>query len=249
MTLIPSYTLILTHSLTLLVTSAILIVNPSFVTSAAPVWMLGEAMHIRDTAAFSTASEPLACLALVLAVSAIIEALFVDGLIGIGVNRSTSSAKSNTGTTSTSSDSDGVPGDGAALSETGIQAFAERAAILHHAQGQWMSLSTLKTLLYGLTAIFFYLASQRTAAAASPPPSFVGSTFASDLDQSSPAGRAGVWAGLQLLNNRVTFVGALTEMFFAGYLYTVLKEERKELAVRITARRREEDERMERAEL
>lgn len=43
--------------------------------------------------------------------------------------------------------------------------------------------------------------------------------------------------GLGMLNNRITFVGAFTEMLFWGYLWTTLKDEVRDLAARIKVKR------------
>lgn len=203
MPLLPSRTLILTHSIAGLAVSTILLTRPSLLTSSAPVWLIGEAMRIRETASFSSPSELLATLALTLAVLAVVESAFAASLGGIG-----SSSKSG----------------GAVQS---LQAFAERAAILHSVQGQWMLISTIKALVYGLLVMYSYLTTPREQ----------GMGYVPSLEKN--AGRQ--W-GLGLLNNRITFVAAFTEMLFWGYIWTTLKEEERELATRIKKRREEESE-------
>jgi Increased loss of mitochondrial DNA protein 1 len=202
MPLISSHILILAHSLTCLTTSFILFSNPPLITSSAPVWLLGEAMHIKDTRSFSLASEPLAALALLLTVLAVVESVFAGSLVGLG-----SFAKR---------------GD----SGRSIQAFAEKAAILHNVQGQWMMISTAKTLVFGLLVMYSYLTSRR------------GQGMGYIIPPESNAGGL----GLSMLNNRVVFVSMFTEMMFWGYLWTVLKEEKKDLASGIKVRKEEERE-------
>jgi Increased loss of mitochondrial DNA protein 1 len=196
MPLLPSHTLILTHSLTCLTTSFVLLTRPHLITSSAPVWLIGEAMHIRDTPSFSLPSEPLAALALVLAVLGIVEAVFAGSLAGAN----TSSKK-----------------------EEDIQAFAERAAVLHNAQGQWMTTSTLKSLMFGLLVMYSYLTTKREQG----------------MGYVVPVERGAGLFGFGMLNNRVMFLGAFAEMLFWGYLWTTLKDERKDLAKGIRKRREE----------
>ena len=200
MPFLPSYTLILTHSLTCLTISFILSTNPSLVTSSAPIWLIGEAMHIRETPTFSLPSEPLAALALILAVLAFVESVFAGTLAAA----STSAKK----------------GGEAAQS---LQAFAEKAAVLHNAQAQWMMISSAKALGFGLLVMYSYLTTGRGEGVRYVVPLGLGT---------------GRW-GLGMLNNRVAFVGAFAEMLFWGYLWTNLKDEERELASRIKVKREE----------
>lgn len=195
MPLLPSHTLILTHSLACLTTSFVLLTNPSLITSSAPVWLIGEAMHIRETPSFSHPSEPVAALALALAVLAIVESVFAGSLA--------SRKKAEAGQS--------------------VQAFAEKAAILHNTQGQWMTVSTAKALLFGILVMYSYLTTPREE----------GMGYIVPVDRS--AGRF----GLGMLNNRVAFVGSFAEMLFWGYLWTTLKDEVRELAGRIKVKREE----------
>ncbi|ERF69842.1 hypothetical protein EPUS_09058 [Endocarpon pusillum Z07020] len=196
MPLLASHTLILTHSLACLTTSSILLTNPILITSSPPLWLIGEAMHIRETPSFSQPSEPVAALALMLAVLAVVESTFAGGL-----------------SVSTTKKADGQS----------VQAFAEKAAILHHAQGLWMVVSTVKTLVFGVLVMGSYLGTAREAG----------------IGYVVPGDRGLGWFGLRMLNNRVTFVGAFAEMLFWGYLWTALKDEGRELAGRIKVKREE----------
>lgn len=210
MPLLASHTLVLAHTLTLLATSTILLTNPSLLTSSAPIWLIGEAMHIRDTPSFSLPSEPLAGLALVLAVLAVVEGVFAGGLATGQTNPS--SAKSRD-----AADMNVVGGGGG----VSIQAFAERAAVLHSVQGGWVTVSTIQALAFGLLVMYSYLTSPREQ----------GMGYVVQVE------RGGGLLGM--LNNRVIFVGVFAEMLFWGHLWTVLKEEARELAGRIAARREE----------
>ncbi|KAF7505659.1 hypothetical protein GJ744_000594 [Endocarpon pusillum] len=202
MPLLASHTLILTHSLACLTTSSILLTNPTLITSSSPLWLIGEAMHIRETPSFSQASEPVAALALILAVLAIVEGTFAASLSVV----------------STTKKADGQGG--------GVQAFAEKAAILHHAQGLWMVVSTVKTLVFGVLVMGSYLSTAREGGGMG--------YVVPVVDERGPG-----WFGLGMLNNRVTFVGAFVEMLFWGYLWTTLKDEQRELARRIKVKREE----------
>lgn len=195
MPLLPSHTLILTHSLACATTAFTLLTNPSLITSSGPVWLIGEAMHIHETPTFSLPSEPLAALALILAVLALVESAFAGNLISI--------KKAEAGQS--------------------VQAFTERAAVLHNAQGQWMVVSTTKALVFGVLVMYSYLTSSREQ----------GMGYIIPVDRSAGP------LGLSFLNNRVTFVGAFVEMLFWGYLWTNLKDEGRGLAARIKVKREE----------
>jgi Increased loss of mitochondrial DNA protein 1 len=212
MPLLPSHTLILTHTLTLISTSLILLRQPALLTSSAPVWLIGEAMHIRETPSFSLPSEPLASLALLLAMTALVEGVFAGGLAAAPTSFSSSGRR------------DGGSSD-TGVTSAGIQAFAEKAAILHNVQGRWMTISTVKSLVFGLLVMYSYLTSPREQ----------GMGYIVRVEQGN-----GLFG---MLNNRVVFVGAFAEMLFWGYLWTVLKEEASGLAIRIQVKRDQEKER------
>ncbi len=199
MPLLPSRTLILAHSLACLTTSFIFLTNPSLLSTSAPIWLIGEAMHIRQTPSFSLPSEPLAALALIIAVLAVVESVFAGNLAGLGP----STKKGEAG--------------------RGVQAFAEKAAILHNAQGQWMMISTVKALSFGLLVLYCYLTSPREE----------GMGYVVPVDKGAGP------LGMGMLNNRVAFVGSFAEMLFWGYLWTTMKEETGELAARIKVKREE----------
>jgi Increased loss of mitochondrial DNA protein 1 len=156
---------------------------------------MGEAMHISETTSFSLPSEPLGSLALILAVLAIVESVFAANLGSVSKREAGQS----------------------------IQAFAEKAAILHNAQGQWMTISTTKTLLFGLLVLYSYLTTS----------SEQGMGYIVPVDKSAGP------LGLGMLNNRVAFVGTFVEMLFWGYLWTTLKDEVRQLGASIKAKRDE----------
>src|SRR3954462_8349592 len=109
MPLISPHSLIPTHSLSMLTTSYLLVTSPSLITSSSPVWLLGESMHIRPSPSFSVPSEPLASLALVVALTAVLEMVFAGSLASVN-----------------------------AKSKEGRGVFAEQAAVLRNAQESWM---------------------------------------------------------------------------------------------------------------
>lgn len=203
MPLLPSHTLVITHSFLLFGTSVILLINPSLLASSTPVWLMGEAMHIRESPSFSLPSEPLAGLALVLAVLGLVEGVFAGGL-----------ATGNT-TLRSARRQDGLGGEDDGGNGS-VQAFAEKAAIFHDMQGRWMIISTLKTLVFGLLVMYSYLTSGEQ-----------------EMGYIVPVERNTGLLGLGMLNNRAIFVALFSEMLFWGYIWTVLKEELRELATRI----------------
>lgn len=134
MPLIPSSTLILTHSLTGLIASYVLLTTPSLLLSNSftPVWMLGESMHIREVSAkwTSTASEPVAALGLLLAMTSITHMFFASGLAGVDVN----------------------PKGKQEMGELG-----EKVYRLRYAQTQWMGLAGVRVLLMGVLVGYTYV--------------------------------------------------------------------------------------------
>jgi hypothetical protein len=136
MPFIPSSTLILTHSLTGLIASYVLITNPSLLLSNTftPVWMLGESMHIREVSSkwTSQASEPVATLGLLLAMASLTQAFFASGLAGVDVNAKGKQKQSHT-------------------------ELGEKVYRLRYAQTQWMGLAGLRVLLMGLLVGYTYV--------------------------------------------------------------------------------------------
>lgn len=156
-------------------------------------------MHIRETPSFSLPSEPVASLALILAVLAFVESVLAGNLGDISPSSMRGGASAS------------------------LHDYVARAAILQSAQGQWMLVSAGKALTYGALVMYSYLVGPREQGVANV----------------IPAQRnAGRW-GIGLLNNRVTFTAAFMEMLFWGYLWTVLQEEGRELAVKIQKLREE----------
>jgi Increased loss of mitochondrial DNA protein 1 len=86
-----------------------------------------------------------------------------------------------------------------------------------------MMIATAKSLAFGLLVMYSYLTSPREQ----------GMGYIVPVEKNAGS------LGLGQLNNRVTFMGAFMEMLFWGYLWTTLKEERRELATRIKGRREE----------
>jgi hypothetical protein len=138
MPLLPSHTLILTHSLTSLLASYALLTSPSTLLSSSftPVWMLGEAMHIREPLStwVSSPSEPVAAAALILALAALMQGFFASGLVGVEVEGK---------------------GKGKGKAEAGE--LGEKVYRLRYAQTQWMGMAGIRVLFMGLLVMWTYV--------------------------------------------------------------------------------------------
>lgn len=140
MPLLPSHTLILTHSLTGLLASYALLTAPATILSSSftPVWMLGEAMHIREPLSTwtTTPSEPIAAVGLVLALAALTQAFFASGLVGVQMEGN---------------------GKGKAKGKAEAGELGEKVYRLRYAQNQWMGLAGVRVLVMGLLVMWTYV--------------------------------------------------------------------------------------------
>lgn len=232
MVLLSSALLIRTHSLTLLLTSYILLTNPSTLLSSAPLWLLGESMHMR-AASFQPRSNPLtrtlqplsqdahellALLALGVVVYALVQAVFAGGL-GTGVLSSRSSSSSSS------------RGSGRGnKKEAEDRRLGEEIHTLHSAQTAWMTLAGLRVVAMGALVGWMYIFHSDR---------IYGSSSRTTTSSTSSRNRT----GLSLLANQVTFTAAMMDMLFWGYLWTVLREEAREVAGKVAWRREEEKDR------
>jgi hypothetical protein len=138
MPLLPSHTLILTHSLTSLVASYALLTSPGTLLSSSftPVWMLGEAMHVREPLSTwtTTPSEPIAAVGLVLALAALTQGFFASGLVGVEIE-----------------------GKGNVKGKAEAGELGEKVYRLRYAQNQWMGLAGVRVLVMGLLVMWTYV--------------------------------------------------------------------------------------------
>lgn len=137
MPLIPSHTLILTHSASSILAAYALLISPSTILSNSftPVWMLGEAMHVREPLSkwTSSPSEPIAAVGLMLALAALTQAFFASGLLSVEVNVKGKQSKAEAG------------------------ALGEKVYRLRYAQNQWMGLAGLRVMLMGALVMWTYV--------------------------------------------------------------------------------------------
>jgi len=122
-----------------------------------------------------------------------------------------------------SSAGEGGPGEKAVTARSSSR-YAEETHTLLSAQSRWLTLSGLHVLGSSALVGWIYLFHSHSNASAG---------------QSVPSSSL---SGVELLANRVTFTLALMDMLFWGYLWTVLKEEGREVAKSLARRREVEDE-------
>lgn len=99
--------------------------------------------------------------------------------------------------------------------------YAEELHTLFTAQSRWLTLSGLRMLGSAVLVAWIYMFHSHR----------------SGLTSSSLANTTGI----TLLANRVTFTAALTDMLFWGYLWTVLKDEGRQVAANVAMRREAEE--------
>ena len=99
--------------------------------------------------------------------------------------------------------------------------YAEELHTLFTAQSRWLTLAGIHVLGSSILVSWIYLFHSHSATGQSLPSSSL--------------------SGFSLLANRVTFTAALVDMLFWGYLWTVLKEEGREVGKALARRREVED--------
>lgn len=253
MPLLSSTLLLRTHSLTLLTFAYYLTTSPSQLLSSTPVWLLGESMSIRP-AAFATEEpgsgsgnasplttarsltthalaerseseqELFALLAVALVVYAVTQFLFAGDLTLMSSSTpAASTSKASPAASSASASS--------SASRTSSSRYAEELHTLLAAQSRWLSLAGIHVLVSSALVLWIYVFHSHSAAGQSP--------------ADAGASAASLVVGFGRLANRVTFTLGLADMLFWGYLWTVLKEEGREmgrsLATRRDAQEEEED--------
>jgi hypothetical protein len=233
MVLLSSPLLLRTYSLTILVCAYYLLTSPQQLFSATPVWLLGESMSIRPASyALENPVDPsnpklqlkgllsghgsgkLVAERELFALLAVVAVVYASvlGLFAGDLNLPTPSAGGEGG------------GDGSAATTRSSSRLAEEIHTLLTAQSRWLTLAGLHVLGSSVFVGWIYLLHSHSDVSSG---------------QSVPSSSL---SGLDLLANRVTFTIALTDMLFWGYLWTVLKEEGREVAKLLARRKAIEDE-------
>jgi uncharacterized membrane protein len=102
--------------------------------------------------------------------------------------------------------------------------WGEETHTLLSAQARWLTLSGLHVLGSAVTVVWIYLFHSHRAAAQTP----VGKATMNDM---------GLRESFSLLANGVTFTAALMNMLFWGYLWSVIRDEGREVAEAVMRRR------------
>ncbi|OAL23647.1 hypothetical protein AYO22_06224 [Fonsecaea multimorphosa] len=259
MPLLSSTLLVRPHSLTLLTSAYYLLSSPTQLLSSTPIWLLGESMSVRpagyappetvgrDAPSARTSTnmhnlkgallsgqgqsvtpqserELFALLGLVVLVYAVTQFLFAGDL---SMLQGTTTTTTTTTTSSSSSRHSGTTArhdDPAAKSPS---RYAEELHTLLTAQSRWLTLSAIHVLASSTLVFWIYMFHSHSASS---------TTSAAADAESWPSS---LLPGLDLLANRVVFTVGLADMLFWGYLWTVLKEEGREVANALARRRRE----------
>ncbi|KAH0842532.1 hypothetical protein FOPE_07617 [Fonsecaea pedrosoi] len=259
MPLLSSTLLLRTHSLTLLTCAYYLLTSPAQLLSSTPIWLLGESMSARPagyapetsphdasaslgaragssgrtstnpgkhlTGLLSTQAhgishserELFALLALVVVAYAVTQFLFAGDL---SMSQQGPGAGAGAGGAA-SSNASAPPSSLATRLDPSAKSPSRHAEELHTlltAQSRWLTLSAIHVLASSTLVFWIYMFHSHSASSAP-----VSSTFPSDSGTS-------LLSGLNLLPNRVVFTIGLADMLFWGYLWTVLKEEGREVA-------------------
>jgi hypothetical protein len=119
---------------------------------------------------------------------------------------------------SRSSKSDGS--SGGAQSTSSSSRFGEELHTLLSAQSRWLSLAGLHVLGSAVFVFWIYAFHSHSSSASEP----------------------SLFPGLARLVNRVAFTAGLADMLFWGYLWTVLKDEGREVGKMLARRRQIEEE-------
>jgi Increased loss of mitochondrial DNA protein 1 len=223
MPLLSSALLLRTHALTLLTTSYFLLTSPLTILQSAPIWILGEAMHLRP-ALFQPSPNPLtnkpvpldeeaneilAVLALAIVVFGIGEIVFAGGLsVPEGLSKAGSGSRSVT-----------------AGSQGSKARRGEELHTLLSMQSTHLNLAFIHIAVSGVLVAWVYL--------------FHSSRNILTGDRVSVPGVQGSLG--QLLGNQVVFSVALMDMLFWGYVWTVIREERREVLGRVGEMRSEDE--------
>jgi hypothetical protein len=253
MPFLSSSLLLRTRSLALVTFAYYLLTAPSQLLSSTPIWLLGESMSLRPASyapeppphdslsgSSSTTSNRLsslitgrgaananasaerelcALLAVILLVYAGMNFLFAGDLTTLPPPSAASRSSSRDAKAASGSKSSG--GAGMSMSP---RRYAEQVHTLLTAQARWLTLAGLHVLGSSVLVAWIYL--------------FHSDPHSQSHSQSLPSSSL---SGFALLANRVTFTAALVDMLFWGYLWTVLKDEGRDVAKALARRREFED--------
>lgn len=205
MAILSSSLLLRTQSLALLTTSYLLLTSPNTLLASAPIWILGEAMHVRPSQFQPSVnpltksalpieeetSEVLAIVAIILAASAVMQLIFAGGLTPPAA----------------------LPGGRSSTNAGNKARLGEEVHTTVSSQSCHLSLAVAHVFASGMLAAWIYLfhSSRNILLSAS---------------RSSRTASGSLGA---LLGNQVVFSTALMDMLFWGYLWTVIREERREV--------------------
>ena len=217
MAIFSSTLLLRTHALTLLTTCYFLLTSPATLLGSAAVWILGEAMHVRPSQ-FQPSVNPLTNAPLPIEeetseVLAVVALVLAISAVTqlIFAGGLTPPAALQSGRSSTNT------GNKARLGEEVHTTIASQSCHL--------SLAVVHVFSSGLLVAWIYLfhSSRNMLLGAA--------TSARALPGSLGA----------LLGNQVVFSAALMDMLFWGYLWTVIREERREVLTAVQGMRSDED--------
>ncbi|EXJ65482.1 hypothetical protein A1O7_01823 [Cladophialophora yegresii CBS 114405] len=245
MPLLSSTLLLRTHSLTCLTFAYYLVTSPSQLLSSTPIWLLGESMSLRPA---SYAPEPQPGLhdagpgssristshrlsSLITGhgtanmhaereLCALLAVVLVGYAVMIFLFAGDLTLPSLSLSSSASSGKVSSPSSGPATTSS-PRRYGEEVHTLLTAQSRWLSLAGLHVLASSGLVAWIYLFHSQAGTNRSVPSSSL--------------------SGFPLLANRVTFTAALMDMLFWGYLWTVLKDEGREVAKALARRREFED--------
>ncbi|KIW71881.1 hypothetical protein PV04_00110 [Phialophora macrospora] len=236
MPLLSSSLLLRTRSLALVTFAYYLLTAPSQLLSSTPIWLLGESMSLRPASyapepqlhdVGTTTSNRLSSLitghgsanasaerelCALLAVTLVVYAV-MNFLFAGDLTATLLLPSSRDAKPSSGSRGSGV------TSTMSSPRWAEELHTLLTAQSRWLSLAGLHVLGASVLVAWIY-------------------SFHSQSQQSLPSSSL---SGFGLLANRVTFTAALVDMLFWGYLWTVLKDEGRDVAKALARRREFED--------
>ncbi|OAP55067.1 hypothetical protein AYL99_10767 [Fonsecaea erecta] len=261
MPFLSSKLLLRTYSLALLSCAYYLLTAPTQLLSSSPIWLLGESMSVRPAGyapemmsrhgaagggGSSSSStnlkrglmagsglaqaqgegpaerELFALLGLVVLVYAATQFFFAGDLSMIKGTRPTAAAAAS------SSSSSSAARHGFSSAAKSSSRYAEELHTLLTAQSRWLTLSALHVLASSTLVFWIYMFHSHS----SPEPQ--SSTGSAESGTS-------LLSGLNLLANRVVFTVGLADMLFWGYLWTVLKDEGRDVAKFVAMRREAED--------
>ncbi|KAK5262467.1 hypothetical protein LTR20_000690 [Exophiala xenobiotica] len=244
MPLLSSTLLLRTHSLTLVIFAYYLLTSPTSLLSSAPIWLIGESMFVRppayasgqhpsnagpDTGAFrppallqtpTRAQSPVTGstsdreLFALLALSLLTYALMQFIFAG------DLTLILPSGPTSIKSSGKSAATQSTSSSSSSSSRLAEELHTLLTAQSRWLTLAGLHVLASSGLVFWIYMFHSHAQ---------------SDATDS-------MFPGVGLLANRVTFTAGLADMLFWGYLWTVLKDEGREIGGLLARRRQIEEE-------